>query len=278
MNIELYLPPNVAKQPLYQQYFTLLEEGLAARSDMTLSTQFPQLIHVFGAWNAQTSKRITQAHRRLIPTVYSPLGELAPWWFHQQKVRLSPTKLLAQKNATKKATTVLVWGENERRSIQQRQWSDCVSLIPNPILTATITPQDCLEQLVTLYEQTILEHDQRMRQAIAKKMTVIEEDAPLEKEFCTQVLYLRYQYHRRNISKAALAQLATSLMTVDYDEDALVQMLITLHEEKFTARILQLLEEDKQITEGFMPLNPLDDKHTKSLREAVNTTELNTIK
>ena len=46
MNIELYLPPNVAKQPLYQQYFTLLEEGLAARSDMTLSTQFPQLIHV----------------------------------------------------------------------------------------------------------------------------------------------------------------------------------------------------------------------------------------
>ena len=192
MNIELYLPPNVAKQPLYQQYVTLLEEGFAARSDMTLSTQFPQLI----------------------PTVYSPLGELASWWFHQQEVRLSPTKLLAQKNATKKATTVLVWGENERRRIQQRQWSDRVALIPNPILTATITPQDCLEQLVTLYEQTILEHDQRMRQAIAKKMTIIEEDAPLEKEFCTQVLYLRYQYHRRNISKAALAQLALSLIHI----------------------------------------------------------------
>ena len=89
---------------------------------------------------------------------------------------------------------------------------------------------------------------------------------------CHSLLYLRYQYHRRNIKKQTLQELNDTLNSLEYDEDALNDMLEQLNEEQFAARIMQVLSEDYQLTEGFMPLDPLNDKQTQRIREAINTT------
>ena len=39
---------------------------------------------------------------------------------------------------------------------------------------------------------------------------------------------------------------------------------------KFSRRMIKILEEFTQLEEGFMPLIPLNDKHTKQIRNIFN--------
>lgn len=271
MNIQLYIPHKVNKCPLYQQYIQCLQEGLSTHNDITLTNHYPTLIHVFGAWNQQTYHCIAQAHRLRIPTVYSPLGELAPWWFNKTEIQINKVKIYLQKNTTHKANKIVVWGEQEKQCILQKRWNQHIEIIKNPIVTNSISAEECTKQLVDVYQQTIKEHNLLIHQQISNKLSKLNsKNNTNELSFCHQLLYLRYQYHRRNISTQQLNQMATALKTIDYDEDKLENIIIQLKEKKFAARIIQILSEQYQLTEGFMPFAPVNDKQTKKIKNVIN--------
>lgn len=270
MNVQLYMPAKIAEQPLYLQYFEMLKAGITANEDIHLTDKFPTLIHVFGAWNAKTAQHLIQAHRLLIPTVYSPLGELAPWWLHWQYTHMSLSKIYSQKISTQKANTVVAWGELEKQAIEQKKWNNQVKVVRNPIISNSITAEECIGKILKIYQHTIERHDEKIRKQIAERVDRIDKGHTLEHKFCELLLYVRYQYHRKNISSDSLKKLSISLLTVDYDEDLLKNMIFRLHEDKFTSHILQILSDDYELTEGFMPMNTLDDKETKKIKAVIN--------
>lgn len=67
-----------------------------------------------------------------------------------------------------------------------------------------------------------------------------------------------------------LCNLHTLIKYNDYDEDQLKDILKRMQLYKFSRRMIKILEEFTQLEEGFMPLIPLDDKHTKQIRNIFN--------
>lgn len=278
MRVELYMSKKTAGSPDYQVHLSMLQQYLQRYNEIELSHEFPDIVHVFGAWDASAHKKLEQCHRLLIPTVFSSLGQLAPWHFPKHPTPAQVLQTSAQKKATQQASALIVWGELEKQEMEKRKWNEQLHVIPNAVTTSMISPEEMAHETMKLYHEIFEAHDRLTHQRIQEKLNIFPNDNSPEKEVCHALLYLRYQYHRRNIKKQTLQELNDTLNSLEYDEDVLNDMLEQLNEEQFAARIMQVLSEDYQLTEGFMPLNPLDDKHTKRLREAVNTTEQNTIK
>ena len=278
MRVELYMSKKTAGSPDYQAHLSMLQQYLQRYNEIELSHEFLDIVHVFGAWDASVHKKLEQCHRLLIPTVYSSLGQLAPWHFPKHPTPAQVLRTSAQKQATRQASALIVWGRFEKQEMEKRKWNEQIHVIPNAVTTSIISPEAMAHETMKLYHKILEAHDRLTQQRIREKLTIFPNGESPEKEVCHALLYLRYQYHRRNIKKQSLQELNDTLNSLEYDEDVLNNMLEQLNEEQFAARIMQVLSEDYKLTEGFMPLNPLDDKHTKRLREAVNTIEQNTIK
>lgn len=272
MRVELYMSKKTAGRPDDQAHLSMIQQYLQGYGEIEPSHEFPDIVHVFGSWDASAHKKLEQCHKLLIPTVFSSLGQLAPWHFPKCP---SPTQVLqtsAQKRATQQASALIVWGELEKQEMEKRKWNEQIHVIPNAVTTSMISPEEMAHETIKLYQEVLATHDQLTHQRIHEKLNTFPNDKSPEKEVCHSLLYLRYQYHRRNIKKQTLQELNDTLNSLEYDEDALNDMLEQLNEEQFAARIMQVLSEDYQLTEGFMPLDPLNDKQTQRIREAINTT------
>ncbi len=272
MRVELYMSKKTAGRPDDQAHLSMIQQYLQGYGEIEPSHEFPDIVHVFGSWDASAHKKLEQCHKLLIPTVFSSLGQLAPWHFPKCP---SPTQVLqtsAQKRATQQASALIVWGELEKQEMEKRKWNEQIHVIPNAVTTSLISPEEMAHETIKLYQEVLATHDQLTHQRIQEKLNTFPNDKSPEKEVCHSLLYLRYQYHRRNVKKQTLKELNDTLNNLEYDEDALNDMLEQLNEEQFAARIMQVLSEDYQLTEGFMPLDPLNDKQTQRIKEAINPT------
>lgn len=270
MRVELYMSKKTACIPLYQAHLSILQQHLQGYGEIEPSHEYPDIVHVFGSWDASAHKKLEQCHKLLIPTVFSSLGQLAPWHFPKCP---SPTQVLqtsAQKRATQQASALIVWGELEKQEMEKRKWNEQIHVIPNAVTTSLISPEEMAHETIKLYQEVLETHDRLTRQRIQEKLNIFPNDDNPEKEVCHAILYLRYQYHRRNVKKQTLKELNDTLHNLEYDEDALNDMIKQLGEERFAARVMQVLSEEFQLTEGFMPLDPLNDRQTQDIRGAIN--------
>lgn len=270
MRVELYMSKKTAGIPLYQAHLSILQQHLQGYGEIEPSHEYPDIVHVFGSWDASAHKKLEQCHKLLIPTVFSSLGQLAPWHFPKCP---SPTQVLqtsAQKRATQQASALIVWGELEKQEMEKRKWNEQIHVIPNAVTTSMISPEEMAHETMKLYHEILEAHDRLTHQRIHEKLNTFPNDKSPEKEVCHSLLYLRYQYHRRNVKKQTLKELNDTLNSLEYDEDVLNDMLEQLNEEQFAARIMQVLSEEFQLTEGFMPLDPLNDRQTQDIRGTIN--------
>lgn len=118
-------------------------------------------------------------------------------------------------------------------------------------------------------------------------LRVDEKPSPLEMEICFLIHNLN---HTLTISKVAarsagalpkakmpaflsrrhLIQAYSLLRFNDYDEDKLARMLKRLKLNRFTSRLLCILDETFDLGEGFAPLPLIDDKATAHLRQTLS--------
>ena len=63
------------------------------------------------------------------------------------------------------------------------------------------------------------------------------------------------------------------LILLEYDEDKLQRMLKQLKLQKFTARLMQILQEIYFLEEGYMPIPPIDDKRTNNIRKSLQQSD-----
>ena len=123
--------------------------------------------------------------------------------------------------------------------------------------------------------------------SIIDNLRVDEKPSPLEMEICMLIHNL---YHTLAASKSLAAHPAASsskakapavlsrrhlvqtyalLRFNDYDEDKLQRMLHRLKLDRFTSRLLTILDETFLMGEGFSPLPLIDDKTTAHLRHSL---------
>ena len=96
-----------------------------------------------------------------------------------------------------------------------------------------------------------------------------EEDGETERMICTMMLNLKYEISHRNVSMRHLIDLFELIRFENYNEDGLTKMLRHLRIKKFASRLLFVMKDILGLTEGFMPIEAVDDKVTDRLRKLI---------
>lgn len=120
--------------------------------------------------------------------------------------------------------------------------------------------------------QSLDEYRDKTGKKLAKKLFA-DEDIPCEyilKDIVIAFYHTKQLYDKGTLSLLHLCNLHTLIKYNDYDEDQLKDILKRMQLYKFSRRMIKILEEFTQLEEGFMPLIPLNDKHTKQIRNIFN--------
>lgn len=106
---------------------------------------------------------------------------------------------------------------------------------------------------------------------LAQKSTiasVVKEEKATEDEaeIIKQIVNVQYEIVHNTISQRHLIELYKTMRYCEYNEDTLNAMLHHLGNFQDAARLMQLLKDYYGLEEGFMPMQPLDDKLTRQIK------------
>lgn len=102
------------------------------------------------------------------------------------------------------------------------------------------------------------------------------DEKPDANELALSIMFANMKHHLSKgiVTRRHLANLYSQLRYTEYDEDKLQRMLHALKIEKFAARILHILGETFHLEEGYMPIEPIDDKTTKRIKQQLTKTNV----
>ena len=280
MNVILYVSKKIDSIEYFHQFIAQITHSMGDNvkvdihhRSVDLSKQHTTILHIFSTWSDTCAKLIKQAYKLQIPIVYSPLGSFQPWTLHQRNIRNQLWQSSFQKSTLQRVSVLHAFSAIEFKTLKATGWNSKIVLIKNPIITNDISAADASQQIYDLYTDTIQEHDRLIRQQIDQRMKEISGAETNILRICTLLLYAEYQFRRGEILQETLAQIAGLMTSLPYNESRMVEVLQELGIKEFTARIENIAEEYSLLTEGFMPINKLNDKTTKQIRSRISKGE-----
>jgi len=236
----------------------MLASELEGTDGITITDVNPDVVHFIGAWNANAVKAATDAMKKYISIVHTPLGFLSPWYKPASAhVRLSS-----------KATALIASGNMEFELLGGKEKTN-LHLISNAVTTATTTPQDMASHYRQIYKDAIEKNEAQLWTEVARKIELLSEKDEAIIEICKNLLYAQYLYQRQSIPLMFLKRLSALMTRSNYDEDRMEEMLRLINLHTFTQHIEYVMMEKAELTEGFMPVMMKKDKTSEKMTSFV---------
>lgn len=152
---------------LILRHVTLLAEGMRHSAEIHVTDsakafrQFlhevhPDIVHCHGCWHYPIVRSANSARRYGARIVITPHGQLEPWIIKQQGTREKVCKtLLWQKEAIRRAYSVITLGKLERNNFEKFKWSNRVEEIHNAVTTNSITAAEMCAQTFAIYQKVM---------------------------------------------------------------------------------------------------------------------------
>lgn len=210
----------------------------------------PDIIHVFGRWNNQYARIIRHCYNYKIPIVFTAidgiqsLADKENGSFH---LNISPRQIIRY------SSVIHTSGPMEEKLVKHvcKEAETCI--IQNPAITASLTNSEMGNKMYELYKDTIGVHDRRIRNDIEAKVAQTNTKIKEIDELCSEILYIKYLTHRRNIPKETIDNLTEKLLQTQYDEDIMAETMEELKIDKFAASLFYVLCSISSLSEGFVP-------------------------
>ena len=380
MKILQFISHTDLNNDMNSKFMTVLVDALSNLADVTLTTsvsQFkkmartlqPDIIHVHGCWSLPAVRVERWAEKNRYPVVLSLHGQMLPWHYHHHYLLSKlPRYLLFEHKAIQEAEALHVHSEMELSTMEKIGANTRMGMVPNCIVTHSITPRQMALKMFALYLKVIDSNTFRLMtsqelEAESQLLSLgiaIQEKAPIKVEeyanlsrlsldswrkifihakdehvltfiirsaqalgvdiksivienvdrfpqklrkpeghlpgdrllsrtalvksaldnvkidekpdvteltICIMIHNLKHHINKGVVTRLHLADLFSKLRYTEYDEDKLQRMLHALKLEKFTARILTILGDSFRLEEGYMPIEPVDDKLTNKIRQ-----------
>ena len=254
MTISIIFTSEAARSDAYSDMYGMLRTCIAADHVHDISDVNPDIVHLFGAFDRETSSLLTRYRKLCIPVVLTVCNALAAFTRHGPDIHQSSMHLLP-KRILRKASAVVATGQQEAWALETAMDGRHVKEVRNAAVTGTVSAETMTEQLLRIYGDTVEQHEQHVQQDIAKTVSSVSANlSDTIRMVCALILYARYLNNRGQLTASRLSQMAQLLVSSDYDEDLLARILSKLHLKTFTARLLAYMEDNSLITEGFMPI------------------------
>lgn len=255
-------------EPVNRIFASLLSKAHEsdAGKSLRLTTEAADVVHVLGPWTQQTCHAIVRQRLLDIPVVYTCTDGL------QSIASLhGPTRTM--KKIVKAASAIHVGGLTEQQRLSQWFPTTPTTLILNPLLTASTTEPEALSACTKLYERIVKSNQEYVKEQIQKRVDGLKQTDESIAAICHTMLYAQHFHTRGFLPKPLLQDLTHILITRDYDESQLAVHLGSLQISTFAARLMHILRQTTQLTEGFMPIPELDDKEAQAALSHILSTD-----
>ena len=229
-----------------------------------LNSEPISLIHVIGKLNKSSLYLVFKAHRKKIPVIYSPMGELLILYTKRNRLVRVIQKSLFKYIVSKGIALIHVCGMMEYEQIVAHLHTSNITLIGNPNLSARISPQAATTQMISEYAKANTSYNQHIHESIVHQLKKQQVDQNLS-DICEKLIFVRYEKHRDGLTTAILQDIAEALHQCDCDEDQLAEVLKSLKIDDFTSSLEQVLYEKELLTEGFMPIPAKKDRLSRAI-------------
>jgi len=258
---------------IYQK--KIIEKADVILTDSIQETNIQANPHIFCIQNALLTNEITPAKMQSEYTnLCISLSNSNPYLFMTPEERMKEVSLLKESVMQKIGESIPVnedqMNESYERIILHAQYEGTLKLLM-PFLPvgaqefAESSPHyvyNTKKNVDSLYSVKPLTHKSDLI-SIGKEEAAEENELTIAK----YLLNVKYEIVHNIISQRHLIELYKALKTIDYDEDTLNHILIRLGSHQDTARMMQLLKDYYSLEEGYMPMEPLDDKITKKIKD-----------
>lgn len=258
---------------LYQQ--KIIEKADVILTDSPQETNIQANPHVFCIQNALLTNEISEdkMYSEYVNLCIS-LSNSNPYLFMTAEERQKESSLLKEAVMQKRNESVSVnedeMNESYERIILHAQYEGTLKMLmpflPNGAYEfAEQTPHyvyntkkniDSLYSLKTLSRKSDIASFGKEEAATENEVLIIK-----------YLLNVKYEIVQNMISQRHLIELYKALKTIDYDEDTVNAMLVRLGAYQDTARMMQLLKDYYNLEEGYMPMEPIDDKITQRIKD-----------
>lgn len=153
MKTFLYISKTAYKVELYRDFVSTLDEALGETSQIIHSQdavlkESDYILHIFGNLGAAGCRLIRWVRKKHIPTIYSPLGQLLPWNLPAQSQPL-------YRKAISSVCAIHTWSKAETNDLLCKGWNSRIQMIPNALVSNTITKGDMIENMKHLYQKVV---------------------------------------------------------------------------------------------------------------------------
>ena len=121
------------------------------------------------------------------------------------------------------------------------------------------------DKVIAKYEQRKAEKiKERVALSLGEHKEQDNEDAILE-----QLLQIESRIPHQNIPLSYLQKLQILLHDTEYNDDILEERIEQLKIRKFSQRVFQVMAETTGLTEGYMPIEAIEDKTSKQIQKII---------
>lgn len=241
----------------------MLRDAIPQQAGCLLAPKTPDVVHVFGAYDARTARLVGNYAKRGTPVVFTAIGGLP------SIATLSAARRSKAKKIARQATAVHVCGSMEQTLINELAPDTVTCVVANPSLSHIITESDATKAVTQLYERTVKRHNERVEKEIKERLTAANVVDASVAHVCRNIILVYRHLKRGYIDLRTLKNLVTLMTETAYDEEILADTLRRTHLLSFARSLMAALEQEAGLTEGFMPIQPKNGKLARRIARAI---------
>lgn len=246
----------------------ILRQGFSSPGTILVVDKYPQVVHVFGVWNNKYAAFVKKQRRKGLPVVFTSIEGLAPLLNAKGCRTNDITRISAIKRICSSSNIVHVCG-NIEKSLLESVSKDVQTKV---ILNSEFTSLTDVGSLVDMFKETYQSVYEQNKASIKDSINAATSAATNDKTIaaiCSCLMYIRKLYISGCIPQSVLDDTATMIITRDYDEAEMANVLKTLGVFKFSSFCMSLLEDHTQLTEGFMPIPAAKGKINERMQNMI---------
>lgn len=241
-----------------------------ARDGLEIGAECPDVVHLWGRWDSQTISEIKRWRQLFTPIVFSSIEGLAEICSVDGKAIEQIKKKNCIRKICRMTDVVVAQGREEQRLIFKYGHKEA-TVVLNPYVTSLTDEAKCTATLADIYCNLYASHDKQMMTQCEQRAAQAT-DEPIMQHLISQTLYTDYLFRHGTCHDDELKALADAYIKAEMaDEDAFARLLSKMKILAFVARLMAIMKRKEMISEGFMPIDQLDDKRTAQLEAAIKS-------
>lgn len=253
IRVKYIIPDKLSDTHINSGLPDILRQGFSSSGAILVVDKHPQVVHVFGVWNNKYAAFVKRQRRKGLPVVFTSIDGLAPL-LNAKGGRINDiARTSAIKRICSSSNIVHVCG-NIEKSLLESVSKDVQTKI---ILNSEFTSLTDAESLVNGFKETYMSVYEQNKAFIKDSIKAVTSAATNDKtivDICSCLMYIKKLYISGCIPQSVLYDTATMIITHDYDEAEMANVLKKLGMFKFSSFCMSFLEDHTPLTEGFMPI------------------------